>query len=215
MLANIYLIDFDIVIKEYCASRGGFYFRYSDDIMMIVPGGDKEALDACQFAKSEIGNHGDKLKIKDKKTSAIVYEQIGDEQSFRLVAGELGRNGLEYLGFRYDGKHVWIRDATISKLYRKVSGSIKAECVALIKRYPGKDADFVLSKFKAGAFFQRYGRVEDFDPRSDYSSWTFWTYARKAIEALGEHGAPIPGQLRNYKKIVRRRVEREIRRRLG
>ena len=208
------MIDFDISLKSYCDDHGGVYNRYSDDIMMILPGSDAEALGARDFAVAEIRKHGNKLFIKDSKTSVVVYEESSNGQNFRHVAGAQGRNGLEYLGFRLDGRHIYIRDATISRLYRKIAGAIKAECATLIKRYPGKGATFLLTRFDYSRFFKRYGRVDDFDP-ADYSTWTFWTYARKAMKAFGTAGRPIPRQLRNYKMVVRTRVEKEIVRQLA
>lgn len=215
LLANIYMIDFDVAAREYCAARGGVYYRYSDDILMIVPGGADEAMAARSFAGETIRVHGDRLKIKDSKTVAALFEPVGDGTlQYAHVSGRQGRNGLEYLGFRYDGAKVAIRDATMAKLYRKVSLGIKAEVAALIRRYSGYDASELEKKFDYSAFFQRYGRVEDFDAGDDYDKWTFWTYARRAFHRFGATGTPIPRQLRRFKLIVKTRVPREIDRQL-
>lgn len=211
ILANLYMIDFDVVMNAYCSSCGGLYRRYSDDVLMVLPGGDAEALAARDFVVAEVARHGSKLKIKDSKTAVLRYEKIVQgQQRFAHVAGQQGKNGLEYLGFRYDGKEVWLRDATLSRLYRKVSASVRAAVSALFKRYPGKDAAFLEASFDFGDFFQRYGRVEDFDPHADVEDWTFWTYAQKAKTAFGDRGRPISMQLRRYKEIVRGRVRDRI-----
>jgi hypothetical protein len=214
MLANVYLIDFDIALKSYCSSRGGIYYRYSDDILMLLPGSEREGSDAQKFTTNEIKKYGSKMLIKDAKTAIVVYESAGSQQTYRAIAGRQGRNGLEYLGFRYDGCEIWIRNSTLSRLYRKVSGSVAAECANLVGRYRGKSSAFMLERFEYGRFFQRYGRVEDFEFDDDYNSWTFWTYARKAMKVFGRAGRPIPHQLRNYKMVVRKRVQREIVKRL-
>lgn len=57
---------------------------------------------------------------------------------------------------------------------------------------------------------QRYGRVVEFDPSASYDTWTFWTYAKRAIEIFGLLGRPIAGQLKNYGQIVRTRMTHEI-----
>jgi hypothetical protein len=57
---------------------------------------------------------------------------------------------------------------------------------------------------------QRYGRVADFDHTASYDTWTFWTYAKRAIETFGPLGQPIGGQLKNYGRIVRTRMAHEI-----
>ena len=215
LLANIYMLDFDRTMLDYCQSRGGTYFRYSDDILMILPGGQHEANAARAFAVGEITNHGAHLKIKDAKTAVGLFHQPPGSASlsYEHLSGRQGRNGVEYLGFRFDGERVFIRDSTISKLYRKVAVGVKAEVTALLKRYVGATSDQIKNSFNYSTFFQRYGRVDDFSTDSSYDEWTFWSYARRAFTRFGIAGSPIPRQLRRFKLIVRRRVEREIDRR--
>ena len=211
MLANIYMIDFDARMNTICQSMGGIYRRYSDDVLMVVPGGRVEAEGARNAVVAEISNHGAKLKIKDSKTAVLAFAISSDgRRRFEHVAGEQGKNGLEYLGFRFDGEEVWLRDATVSRLYRKISGSVRAAVGRLVKRYPGRDAVFIANAFDYGEFFQRYGRVDDFDPYGDVETWTFWTYAKKARAAFGPSARPIPMQLRRYKDIVKKRVQHRI-----
>jgi len=210
MLANLYLIDFDTALKAYVDPLGGTFFRYSDDIIIILPGDEAHALAARDFAMGEITKHGSQIVIKKSKTSVLKYFPSSVGQEFKKLDGELGTNGLEYLGFRYDGRLVFIRDATLSRLYRKVTRSIRAEARALVRRYPGKDQIYIESKFDAPKFMQRYGRVADFDPSASYDTWTFWTYAKRAMETFGTLGRPISGQLKNYGQIVRTRMKYEI-----
>ena len=210
MLANLYLIDFDTALKAYVDAIGGAFFRYSDDIIIIIPGGEAEAVAARDFAMTEIKKHGAKIVIKESKTSVLRYYPVPGGQAFVRLHGEQGENGLEYLGFRYDGKAAYLRDATLSRLYRKVTRSIRAEAHALVRRYPGRDQVYIESKFDAPKFMQRYGRVAEFDHSASYETWTFWTYAKRAIESFGALGQPIGGQLKNYGQIVRTRMSREI-----
>lgn len=216
LLANIYMIDFDCVARAYCVARGGEYYRYSDDIMMILPGDEAVAHAAKAFATSEIRKHGDRLKIKDSKTTVAVFDKVAsDHLRYRHILGRQGRNGLEYLGFRFGGDKVAIRDSTLAKLYRKISLGLKAEVASLIRRYPGHDEASLAAKFDYSQFFQRYGRVQEFDGQDDFEAWTFWTYARRAFSRFGVDGAPIPRQLRRFKMIVRSRVPREIAKQLA
>lgn len=210
MLANLYLIDFDSTLKAYVDAIGGTFFSYSDDIIIIIPGGDAEAVAARDFAMAEIKKHGSKIVIKPSKTSVLRYYPVPGGQAFVKLHGEQGENGLEYLGFRYDGKAAYLRDATLSRLYRKVTRSVRAEARSLVRRYPGKDQAYIESKFDAPNFMQRYGRVREFDNSAGYDTWTFWTYAKRAIEAFGPLGKPIGGQLKNYGLIVKTRMSHEI-----
>jgi len=38
VIANLYMIDFDQKLDDYIKSLGGKYYRYSDDILIIIPG---------------------------------------------------------------------------------------------------------------------------------------------------------------------------------
>lgn len=210
LLANLYLINFDIALKAYVDAAGGTFFRYSDDIIIIIPGGAIEAVAARDFAIKEIKRHGPEILIKESKTSVLTYYSTSSGQAFIKLHGEQGENGLEYLGFRYDGKVAYLRDATLSRLYKKVTRSIRAEARALIRRYPGKSEAYIESKFDAPKFMQRFGRVAEFDSKASYDTWTFWSYAKRAIETFGPLGQPIGRQLKNYAQIVRSRMTHEI-----
>ena len=120
ILANIYLIDFDMLMDKYARDRGGSYFRYSDDILLIIPGDVSEGNMARDYAMEQITKFGDQIKIKKEKTAVIKYEpKIDGFLDYKFIDGSQGKNGLEYLGFRYDGKRVYLRDSTVSGFYRK------------------------------------------------------------------------------------------------
>ena len=89
------------------------------------------------------------------------------------------------------------------------------ECAALIARYPRKSYNYLMDRFDFPAFFQRHGRICDFGRDADYDEWTFWTYAKRAMVALGPLGEPIGHQLRNYKATVRQRASESLACQLG
>lgn len=210
LLANMYLIDFDLSLVRYVSDKGGYCYRYSDDIIILLPGDETVGREAKSFASNLIKQFGDQLVIKDEKTSIVKYRMVDGQQEYEFVEGAQGKNGLEYLGFRFDGKRIYLRDSTVSRFYRKITFSLRHETSALVARYPGKDHAFLVSHFSLERFIQRFGRVEEFDENADYRSWTFWTYARRAAAIFGERGSPILGQLRKHRRLVHQRVEREL-----
>ena len=215
LLANLSLIEFDRSMREHCENVGGSYLRYSDDIMLIVPGEVSKCLALCDLARVEIALSGDKLRFKDSKTRVVGFRPGVDRQSCFNADSQVPTNGLEYLGFRFDGRSVYLRDSTVARLHRKIAGGVKAACAEMVARYPGRDAAYVISRFDFGRFLERFGRVEDFDPHGNFDGWTFWTYARRAMTVFGPVGRPIAVQLRKYKTAVRSRVGKEIVRRLA
>lgn len=211
ILANIYLIDFDKLMDSYAKALGGVYFRYSDDILVIIPGDASAGLRARDHAMAEITKFGSEIKIKPQKTSVIVFTADGSGHlGFNLVAGEQGKNGLEYLGFRFDGQRVYLRDSTLSRFYRKITYALRHEVRVFVARYPGKDITFLLAKFKLEAFVSRFGRVEKFDLNSEYHDWTFWTYASRAAHEFGSQGQPIYRQMRRHRDLISNRLREEL-----
>jgi hypothetical protein len=211
LLANLYLLDFDETIAGWVRSFGGAYFRYSDDILVLVPGEESDGRLLAQRIRELIRKFGNQLQIKKEKSSLFCYRRDGRHQTCELVEGTQGKNGLEYLGFRYDGKRVYVRNATISNLRRKVAQAAFRAADSCSRRYPGKDALALKSTFNYEEFIKRFGRVEDFaESRKDYKKWTFWTYATRAVKEFGTIGKPILHQLRKHEQLIRWRVDKEL-----
>jgi Reverse transcriptase (RNA-dependent DNA polymerase) len=211
ILANMYLIDFDALMSTWARSRGGVYCRYSDDILIIIPGAAPGGIAARDYAHTQIINFGDKIQIKPSKSSIVCFTRAsGADLHFESAEGSQCKNGLEYLGFRLDGRQTYLRDSTLSGFYRKITYSLRHEARALVARYPGKDLRFLQSAFDLNDFAQRFGRVEGFDSNTDYRDWTFWTYARRSAEIFGTRGTHILRQLRNHQKLIRDRANMEL-----
>jgi hypothetical protein len=211
LLANAYLLDFDLAMARYAKKHNGFYRRYSDDILVIVPGDGRSGRAAREYACRLIRKFGDQLTIKAEKTSTIKFVPSRGAHRAGRIGQEKRADGLEYLGFRFDGKHVYFRDSTLSNLNRKIARAARAVAHALVARYPGKDLAFITSRVDVDAFMTKFGRVEDFEGNDDYSSWTFWSYATKAGEILGPSGQLIFQQLKGQRK----KVDQLLRKALG
>jgi Reverse transcriptase (RNA-dependent DNA polymerase) len=207
ILANLYLIDFDALMEGYVRPLNGCYFRYSDDILIIVPGDAAAGRNARDYAMTQITDFGPQIKVKPEKTSIVAYMPDGEgHAAFEFIEGTQGKNGLEYLGFRFDGHRVYLRDSTLSGFYRKITYSLRYEVNAFVARYPGKSIDFLIDNFDVEAFIKKFGRVEDFDANSEYQDWTFWTYARRAAQEFGPRGQPILQQLRSHRELILERM---------
>jgi len=211
LLANFYLIEFDRAVASKVRELGGTYFRYSDDILIVAPIEAEAATDLESWVRQEIVRHGPKLQIKAEKSAVFQFWGTGENQTWARVMGEQGRNGIEYLGFRYDGNSMFLRDSTLSGLQRKASSSAKRLALALVNRYPTKSSSDILADINLSSFLQRYGRVHDFESKADnVKNWTFWTYATKAASITAPLGLPIFKQLRNYRRNMRNHVKRAL-----
>ncbi|MEL7527547.1 MAG: reverse transcriptase domain-containing protein, partial [Pseudomonadota bacterium] len=211
LIANFYLMHFDKAVFEYVKARGGRYMRYSDDILLILPGGISEAQSARKFVSDEVKNYGEQLEIKDTKTCIVQFMRSSGELEFKHIEGPQGKNGLEYLGFCFDGKNVRIRNSTISRFYRKVAIAARKEAFRHKKNSGLTDVQDLLDSFNFSLLSQRFTRVK----RTaflidDVRTWTFWTYLRRAAKAFGDDGQEILKQASGYRSFVRQRVERAI-----
>ena len=213
LIANFYLMEFDCVMNKSAAKHGGRYVRYSDDILVIVPGGESEAESTARFAVEEIRKHGSQLQINKSKTCVIQFRRRDKHLLFRHVkqhSGQRGANGLEYLGFRYDGRRVYVRDKTISRFYRKVARAAKHEGFRYVNENPGLNREQLIRTFNYSLFSQRFGRVRRTELTSDYRSWTFYSYLKRAAAAFCSRENRILAQAREFKAFMRTRVTQAI-----
>ena len=209
LIANFYLLDFDVVMAEYVRARGGRYMRYSDDILLILPGGAGEASAAVAFAVAEMRNHGPELRIKDSKTCVAQFDRVPGGLRFQHLAqraDEPAKNGFEYLGFRYDGRCVYVRDSTISRFFGKVAGAAKRDGRRHVEANPTSDAGQLIGTFDFSLFSQRFSRVKKSNLTDDYRSWTFYSYLKRSAEAFGPKGERIFKQARRFDEFMKSRV---------
>lgn len=130
VLANVYMLTADKKLQEMVSSLDGFYMRYSDDFIVAIP---QSIVDFSVHYKS-IKNILDSiphLELKDSKTKIFCFENTSVRNCTKdfICNGANGKNIIEFLGFAFDGRHIRIRDKTISKyynrLYRKLRTIVK------------------------------------------------------------------------------------------
>ena len=139
-LANIYMLDFDQEVYDKIKSIGGYYQRYSDDLIIVC---EQEYEDATlEFIRDRVKNLA-KLEIHPSKTSVYRFEEIeGIFKGFEIDENSKEHNYkkcLEYLGFSFDGQRVLIKDSGFSKFYRSMKRSFKkSTSLAINSKNPDK-----------------------------------------------------------------------------
>lgn len=123
VLSNIYFLPFDNSISDYIHSINGFYRRFCDDILIIIPNDPKLKENCISFIKQRISELGEALKIHpinewDRYSKSQCYD-FTDEMS-------IIRNPFEYLGVSFDGKNVRVRQSSVSRYQKKVIKAVKA-----------------------------------------------------------------------------------------
>lgn len=164
VLANIYMLEADKLIYKAVSSYNGFYMRYSDDFMIILPANEcdeKNAFDEVIDIIKNIPN----LTLESKKTQFFAVElpeviNIGKKYA---EDADISQNRINFLGFSFDGKKIYIRPKTISKYYYRmrrkahsIAGNInKVGADNLYMRYSERGA-----KGRRGNFFTYVNNAE-------------------------------------------------------
>lgn len=139
-LANIYMLEFDKEIFDKVSSIGGFYQRYSDDLIIICEQHYED--DIIKLIRDKIETLVD-LKIEPNKTKVFRFEEVkGKFTGFEINEKTKAPNHnktLEYLGFSFDGQRVLIKTSGFSKFYRAMKSSFKkSTSLAIYSKNPDK-----------------------------------------------------------------------------
>ena len=126
LLSNIIMHDFDVIMAGYTKSKGGFYRRYSDDILVVVSQDHfEEALENISLGLNKIPGP---LRENEDKRVVSFFNANGDLITGKQVvnSSEVNSRILQYLGFLFDGKEVSIRSQTLARYWRKATRGIRA-----------------------------------------------------------------------------------------
>ena len=114
LLSNIYMLDFDREMNEIVSEAGGFYFRYCDDMLFIIP---EEFMAGVEKTVAE-NIAGLKLKINPAKTEKRIFNR----DSKNHVTTD---KPLQYLGFLFDGQRTFIRSAAFARHSQRMKKGVK------------------------------------------------------------------------------------------
>ncbi|MCS6780008.1 MAG: reverse transcriptase domain-containing protein [Geminicoccaceae bacterium] len=216
LLSNMYMLEFDSVVAKVVKRRKGLYWRYADDILIAVPDNKGRQRKVPILVAKAIRKYCVTLKIKEKKTSIHRFSFRNEHVVCQFVSGEQGQNGLEYLGFRFDGRQVYLRDRTLSGHYRKMTYRIRSAVRRWLRAHPQLTSEQVRARFPKEMVYQRFGKVTDWEERRrGYRNWTFYSYAKRAHEIMSSLGSRIADQLKRQREHFDRRVARELTRALA
>jgi hypothetical protein len=169
LLSNIYMRPFDRDVYDKIDEVGGFYRRYSDDLITVVPAA--HAAEVKSFVMDKIDDL--ELTIQERKTDS--YQLDHDGSSITCVNEETEEEEpLQFLGFVYDGTNVRIRPSSLTSFYRRMNGAVKAEANRADRGDP-VDAD--------GRLIHRNGLYERFSHLGDRN---FITYAYRSADRMDE-----------------------------
>jgi hypothetical protein len=213
LLANLYMIEFDHKMNGDVLARGGRYFRYSDDILIVLPAPHQDWQELISQVEDALTKNAPRLSVNKEKTQVYHYQTLCDDtgQSHKILNCPKGPDGLEYLGFRYDGRHVYLRNSTVSGIQRKIASVANRLARRHIKKNPAMGLQQLIDSFNYSLLISKFGRVKDFDSSGKtYTDWTFWTYVVRSIAIFGDLGKPISRQFGSYKSFAKKKAKEAI-----
>jgi RNA-directed DNA polymerase len=190
VIANMYMLDFDTTLKALADAHGGYYRRYSDDILLICPPEKKEVF--LRYVDEKIAMTGTPaLQISHKKTLISEFRLTPTGLSCTSYQNKEGvlkqvQKPFEYLGFSFDGKKKRIRQSTLSRFHQKLSARIRTEVGIAASKLERKGTPCTEeSLYKTISFDMIQNsymcdRSEKIDEDDDWGN--FYTYVRKASE---------------------------------
>lgn len=211
VIANVYMCDFDNEIANSIRMVGGLYRRYSDDIIIVCPinQGKRWKNDVIEKIKSV------KLEIEDSKTNLFTFvrQESGDVICSHEKKGT--NKKLEYLGFSFDGKRVFLKEASVGKFYTKMDRHIKRSLGKaihmnndtygkifenqLIRRFSYAGSKIHLIRKRCKSNHSKFYVIKGFHTYGNYL-----TYVRKSADIMKEPS--IRMQLRRVSSLLRKKM---------
>ena len=181
VLSNLYMIEFDREMQAYAIASGGFYRRYSDDILFICRAGRAPEVQA----KVEELISRERLSLNDTKTERHLFDLSCDLKAERRAA--------QYLGFTFGVDGVGIRASSLSRQWRKMRRAIKRI---------GKVAEAAIAAGRSNKVHtKRLRRRFTAVPVRNFPS-----YARRSAGAF-QNSSRIRQQLRKFERAAEREIQ--------
>jgi len=181
--ANIAMLDFDAAVAAELARCGGFYRRYSDDILVVCDLEDCDRLE--KFVASALEDHAPGLKLKGEKAQRVRF--FGGRTRCQPAP-------LQYLGFTFDGRQVLLRASTLARQLRRLA--------AAARWAKARHAMARAGKIEGRPTIHRKSLLTRF---SHLGADNFHTgYAARSGRAMGTRA--IPRQLRNHMAFLAARL---------
>lgn len=206
VFANIYAINFDMALQKIAANHNGFYQRYSDDFILLIPqksaNGVLVSSDSFKSIIDNVMNITKKNSI-DLEKSKTNYYKFSNNEIIHFDSGK--KSHLDYLGFIFDGNNVNMRGKSPYKFYRKA--------YQLIDIAQNKKINDGLNTLPYKR--QIYSLYTDLGTHNSYSPYgNFISYAKRAQKKFDEISPKTNNLILNQIKNRKKKIEKKLKMRL-
>lgn len=156
VLANVYMCEFDIALKELTRDFGGMYRRYSDDFIVVIPTSQLNDNECEKFVSKvqTLSSDMTSLVISPDKTKVFKFEFNNNYKNntvYLCGKDRRAKSKLDYLGFEFNGTEVRMRDKSVYKFHYKSKRAIK-----LLVREENDRAKIIEDRIVPVSKMQRY-----------------------------------------------------------
>lgn len=214
VIANMYLLDFDHSLKLLADKKDWYYRRYSDDILLLVPL-DTNLEQVLRDIRIFLDKEGGYLSLKDNKSTFTKFYQTDDIINYKAL-DEKGNikntnQGLEYLGFSFDGRKINLKSQPLARYYKKIRHGIRSHvrrAMNKIKEIGLTDRTSYINNVQT-TIYHKYSTPNPKWKKGNQPPANFITYVSRAEKIIDDKS--IGRQLSKHKKIIRRILTEEIR----
>lgn len=196
--SNVYMIEFDELMRRYVQSFNGLYKRYSDDFIAVFPTESVDESGQHRMFINNLVNSIPKLKLAKEKVEEYIWNN-SDNNKLKSI-NDSNPATMNYLGFSFDGNVVKIRDKSLFKFYARAYKK-----VSIVNKYKG---EINWRKHKRD-LLRRYTFQGDI-PYGKYKNSNFLTYARRSQKIFDNSEVlknEIANQVKNHWKYINKRIK--------
>ncbi len=215
IIANMYMLDFDEEVKTLMNKIGGYYRRYSDDILIICPPDRELSQKIIREISTSLRNR-ENLKINSKKTISTEFSELDGQIFCQTFDGKNlpKNNAFEYLGHAFDGDITLLKNQTLTNYYKKMHRAVKAAVHKANEKFckngkKGKIEDYL----DRHNLFHRFSVTSpDLTDKDGKPCRNFMTYVNRSSHLSGNDvsNESIANQIKNHKKILNKAIREEI-----
>lgn len=213
LLSNIYMLGFDeAAYKKIVIDNSGIYRRYCDDILVVCKSEVADEIEGWvmnEIAKKFV------LEIQPEKTEKYRLVDVQSNGIFRPINVNNGiRKNVQYLGFEFDGDHIFIRSSSVSRYYRRMKYRVHSAVYDAVKKR-GKlfKKKLLLKNTEHGEKIARtdYNELSKTNPglakRREFKG-NFITYAKRAANKMKED--KILTQIKPHRKKLKEAIDSKL-----
>ena len=213
LLSNIYMLDFDkVAYRKIVIENSGIYRRYCDDILVVCR---KEIANEIEdWVIKEIGKTL-KLEIQTDKTERFDLVEEKKSGIYRPINASSGkRRNIQYLGFEFDGDHIFVRSSSVSRYYRRMKYRVhSAVCDAIKNKGKVFKKKLLLKNTEHGVQIANADHNELIKTNPGLAEkrkfkGNFITYAKRAAGKMNED--KILKQIKPHRKYLEKTIKEKL-----